>query len=258
MLKYKWGDVEREDYDYYNNWDMPKGRPSLGLGAAFGQKRLQLPVIKTLWVKQTIVAIILAVAILSVMALDSPVLIGFQQGLRYLVAEEHSDFTPVLETFVREGLWLDPYERHVFNDFSDSRTRSEEAMSIPVSGQFSRKFGWIESPVSGNKTFHSGIDIETELSAPVRAALTGVVVKVDHTDKLGRIIVLDHGNGLTTLYGTLGEILVEEKQTVLQGEIIGKAGTLKNASRGQLHFEVRENNKAVDPLERIANVKTSI
>jgi murein DD-endopeptidase MepM/ murein hydrolase activator NlpD len=257
-LKYRWGDVEREDYDYYSSWDNLKGKQSFGLGAAFGHKKIQLPVIKTLWVKQTIVAVMLAVLILSLMTWDSPALVGIQQGLRYLVAEKQSDFTPVLETFVREGLWLDPYERHVFNDMTRTVTKDEEIMSIPVSGQFARKYGWIQSPVSGKKTFHSGIDIETEVSAPIRAALSGIVIHIDYTESLGRVIVIDHGNGLKTVYGTLGEILVEENEFVQQGEIIGKAGTLRNANRGQLHFEVRENNKTVDPLEKITNVKTSI
>ena len=95
----------------------------------------------------------LAVLILSLMTWDSPALVGIQQGLRYLVAEKQSDFTPVLETFVREGLWLDPYERHVFNDMTRTVTKDEEIMSIPVSGQFARKYGWIQSPVSGRKPF---------------------------------------------------------------------------------------------------------
>jgi murein DD-endopeptidase MepM/ murein hydrolase activator NlpD len=256
ILKYRWGDAGKEDYDYQNSWDTYKKKQSIGLGAAFGQRRFQLPVINTLWLKQTLVTIILGIVLLSVMAWDSPALIGVQQNLRYLIAEERSDYTPVLETFVREGLWLDPYERHVFNSLT--RLETEDVMSIPVSGQFARGYGWIESPVSGNRTFHSGIDIETEVSALVRAALTGVVVKIDYTDSLGRVILLDHGNGLTTLYGTLGEILVEVDQKVQQGEIIAKTGTLKSANRGQLHFEVRVNNKPIDPLEKITNVKTRI
>jgi len=256
-LKYKWGELDRENNDYYNRWELPGGRQWLGLGAAFGPKRFRLPVVDILWVKQAVGAIILAVVILAFLAWDSPALRGVQERLRYLVAEERSDMTPALETLVREGLWLDPYERQVFKDSTGSVSKAEEIMSIPVSGQFSRKFGWIES-ISGNKAFHSGIDIETELNAPIRAALTGVVAKVDSSDKLGRFIVLDHGDGLTTVYGTLGEILVEENQAVKQGQIIAKAGKLKDTGRGQLHFEVRENNKAVDPLEKIANVKTSI
>ena len=255
-MKYKWGAAERDDGDNYNTWDTFKKRNSPGLGAAFSQRRLKLPVINSLWIKQSIATVMLGAVLLAVMAWDRPALISIQQGIRYLVAEDHSDYTPVLEAFVRDGVWLDPYERHVFNDLTNKS--SEDVMSIPVSGKFARPYGWIESPVSGNKSFHSGIDIETELRAPVRAALPGVVVKTGHSDNLGRIIVLDHGNGLSTLYGTLGEVLVEKGQNVLQGEIIAKTGTLKNDNRGQLHFEVREHNKAIDPLEKITSVKTSI
>ena len=127
-----------------------------------------------------------------------------------------------------------------------------------VSGHLPENTAGYNHRKSGKKTFHSGIDIETEVGAPIRAALSGIVIHIDYTESLGRVIVIDHGNGLKTVYGTLGEILVEENEFVQQGEIIGKAGTLRNANRGQLHFEVRENNKTVDPLEKITNVKTSI
>lgn len=257
-MKYRWDDFENDDYEYYDSWGTSKNKQSLGIGAAFGQKRIRFPWPNVLWVKQSLTAIGIATLILTVMAWDNPALIGVQQGLRYLVAEEKSDFTPTLEAFVREGLWLDPYERHVFKEITGQDAKKETTMSIPVSGQFARHYGWIESPVSGKKTFHSGIDIETEVGAPIRAALAGVVIKVEKTVSLGRVIEIDHGNNLTTVYGTLSEILVGKNQMVQQGEIIGKAGSVKNINKGQLHFEVREKNKTIDPLEKITNVKTSI
>lgn len=257
-MKDSWKDFEREDWREQDTWSFDRYKP-MNLGEAFGNRRFFLPFKDLGWLQQLLAAIVLFFGLLAFLSWDNPAVVGVQQGVRHLLVEESSDYTPVLEAMVRDGLWLDPYERHVFNAENPAKTKAkEQAMSIPVSGKNVRQFGWIQSSVTGGKTFHSGIDIETELGAPVRAALDGVVTKIETTEKLGRTIEIDHGNGITTLYGTLGEILVEEGAEVRQGEIIAKTGKMANSNKGQLHFEVRERGKAVDPVQKITNVRTSI
>ncbi|WP_227767611.1 M23 family metallopeptidase [Zhaonella formicivorans] len=254
-MKDPWKDFDKDNWK--DSWDLDRYKP-LTLGEAYGNKKIGGPFLEFRWLRQAAVAIVLFFVFLVFFTWDSPKAASLQQNIRYLLVEEQSDFTPVLEAMVKDGLWLDTYDREVYEKEVKQVTREKSPMSIPVSGKFARHFGWVESSVTGKKTFHAGIDIETELGAPVRAALDGTVLKVEETRQLGRVVEIDHGNGLTTVYGTLGEILVAEKQQVKQGEIIAKTGTIIKSKKGQLHFEIREKGKAVDPLTKITDVRTSI
>ncbi|HHX51296.1 MAG TPA: M23 family metallopeptidase [Clostridia bacterium] len=182
-----------------------------------------------------------------------------QETIRYVLCAEESDLTPVIEAMARQGLWLDSVDRQVFQrEGGRIPGSSHEPLAIPASGKYVRGFGEIESPVDGTRVFHSGIDILTETGAPVRATLDGKVTGVCSDPVLGRTVEIQHDDGLTTVYGNLGEILVEKNQRVRQGEIIGKAGEPTSGHGGNLHFEVRENGKPVDPLAKMATVRTSI
>lgn len=257
-MKDNWRDFGREDWKGLDSWNFERYKPG-NIKDAFGYHHIFIPYKRWGWLAQVMAAVILFFAFVAFFSWDNPHVLGVQQSVRYYLVENNSDYTPVLEAMVRDGLWLDSYERHVFNAQKPDKKRAKDTtMAIPVSGKNVRQFGWLQSSITGDKVFHSGIDIETELGAPVRAALDGVVVKVETTEKLGRTIEIDHGQGLTTLYGTLGEILVEEGMEVRQGEIIGKTGQVANSNKGRLHFEVREKGRAVDPLEKITNVRTSI
>lgn len=256
-MKEAWREYEREEWK--DNFETDKYKPMTLAEAYGGSNKFERAFGEMRWLKQLAGAVALFLLTVGLLSWDNPKAITLQQGLKYLLVEEKSDFTPTLEALVREGIWLDPYERQVYQENAGSSESAQQpVMSIPVSGKFARNYGWVQSSITGTKTFHEGIDIETEAGAPVRAALDGQVITVDETQSLGRVIEIQHQNGLSTVYGTMGEILVQVGQSVRQGEIIGKTGKIKSTGKGQLHFEVRENGKAIDPLEKITNVRTSI
>ncbi|MDS1029407.1 M23 family metallopeptidase [Bacillota bacterium LX-D] len=242
------GSWQNKDYNnWYDNLDIDKYKTA-SLSSTYGYKRKN-SFLKHLWIKQFFGALILFAVFLVFFSWKSPGVVSIQENVRYLLAEEKSDFTPVLETMVREGLWLDSYDLQVY--------RSELPMSIPVSGKYVQNFGWVETN-SGENKFHPGIDIETEAAAPVRAALDGKISKVSHKQNLGRIIEITHQNNTVTIYGLLGEILVDEGQLVKQGDIIGKTKAGEQGQQVKLHFEVREKGKAIDPLDKITNNQGTI
>ena len=121
-------------------------------------------------------------------------------------------------------------------------------MAWPVSGPITSPFGYRFHPIYGRKIFHSGIDIGVDEGTPVHAADSGVVVEADWIDGYGNAVIIDHGNGMSTLYGHNSELAVSAGQTVSKGQVIAYAGSTGNSTGPHVHFEVRVNGDPVNPL----------
>ena len=102
----------------------------------------------------------------------------------------------------------------------------------------------------GGKTYqvHTGIDIAAPEGEAVLAAAGGTVVEFGYDVERGNYLVLDHGDGLTTLYGQCRDFTVEEGDTVRAGEMIGAVGKTGMATGPHLHFEVRQNGEPQNPV----------
>ncbi|HEY1420770.1 MAG TPA: peptidoglycan DD-metalloendopeptidase family protein [Candidatus Dormibacteraeota bacterium] len=128
------------------------------------------------------------------------------------------------------------------------------ALSWPMSAfQVTQGFGpstlVLEPPLEGYKHFHTGIDMAAPLGASVMAAASGVVVAVGHTAVgYGNYIIVAHGGGVETLYGHLLATQVLVGDHVARGEQIGREGSTGYSTGPHLHFELRVNNKVVDPM----------
>jgi murein DD-endopeptidase MepM/ murein hydrolase activator NlpD len=113
----------------------------------------------------------------------------------------------------------------------------------PVEGKVSDFFEDAES------IRHQGIDIPSPTGTPIRASNAGRVIYSNHTIKgYGNLIILRHSEEFVTVYAHNDVNLVEEGNWVERGQIIGKVGQTGKASGPHLHFEIRKNNRAVDPL----------
>jgi murein DD-endopeptidase MepM/ murein hydrolase activator NlpD len=119
----------------------------------------------------------------------------------------------------------------------------------PVEGTLEGGFGGRRNPFSGyGYEFHSGQDIEAPWGAPVISGASGRVSFVGWQNGYGQLVVVDHGGGLTTRYGHLSHIDVQLDQTVSRAQILGKVGSTGRSTGPHLHYEVRINDQAVDPL----------
>jgi len=124
------------------------------------------------------------------------------------------------------------------------RVKTEADLVWPLVGPITSPFG----PRWGR--FHAGIDIGSPYYQEVVAALDGEVIYADATKGgLGKAVVLQHGNGLRTVYAHLSIIIAHEGDTVRQGQAIGGVGDTGHATGPHLHFEVRKNGTALDPEE---------
>ena len=113
----------------------------------------------------------------------------------------------------------------------------------------SSTFGVRTDPFLGRSAFHSGIDFAEPRGSDVRATAPGKVIKAGPFGGYGNMVEIDHGDGITTRYGHMSKIAVEVGQTVGRGERVGAVGSTGRSTGPHLHYEVRRNDKAVDPAK---------
>jgi murein DD-endopeptidase MepM/ murein hydrolase activator NlpD len=117
----------------------------------------------------------------------------------------------------------------------------------PIQGRLMSHFGRLSDPFSGEGAFHSGVDISAAYGSAIKAAADAVVASAEWAGSYGRMVVLDHGNGLQTWYAHLSRFDVVEGQWVRRGEVIGRAGATGRATSSHLHYEVRRGGAAINP-----------
>ncbi len=119
---------------------------------------------------------------------------------------------------------------------------------LPVRGLYTSSFGYRRDPITGQRAYHSGIDISAAPGRPVRASAAGVVISTEEYGPLGRSVRLAHGFGITTIYGHLSRINVTPGQRVDRGDLVGLVGNTGRATGYHLHYEVHVDGKPVNPL----------
>ena len=132
--------------------------------------------------------------------------------------------------------------------FEGDWTELADAPSMwPVEGRVASSFGEREDPMNGEGAFHSGIDIDAPYGTPVRAAADGDVAAATVEAGYGREITLDHGHGVSTLYGHLSGFAIVPGDHVVRGQVIGFVGQSGRATGPHLHYEVRLREVPVNP-----------
>lgn len=129
-----------------------------------------------------------------------------------------------------------------------SSLQPKTAFLKPTTGRFADGFGMRLHPITHLMAFHEGLDLAPGWGARVVATQDGTVRFASIRAGYGRLIVLDHGGGLTSWYGHLDEISVKAGQKVKRGQLIGKVGNSGRTTGPHLHFEVRLNGKPQNPL----------
>ena len=125
----------------------------------------------------------------------------------------------------------------------------------PLPGDFSitSPFGYRTDPITGEVSFHDGVDIAAPEGTAILAAADGVVVTTNRTDSwggsYGYYVKIRHDETYETLYAHCSEVLVKAGQEVEQGDVIALVGNTGNSTGNHLHFEVREGGSKVDPME---------
>ncbi len=117
----------------------------------------------------------------------------------------------------------------------------------PMRGRISSPFGWRRDPFTKRRDFHTGIDIKASRGTPIAAAKAGVVTYAGWMGGYGRVVVVNHGGGYTSLYAHCDRLLVRKGQRVNAGQRLARCGASGRATGTHLHFEVRYHNKPINP-----------
>ena len=117
----------------------------------------------------------------------------------------------------------------------------------PVLGWVTSEFGSRRSPFNGTREFHAGVDIAARSGKEVVAPADGIVSEAERRPDLGNAVVVDHGNGLSTLYGHLLQCAVTKGKFVRRGEVLGYVGSTGKSTGSHLHYGVYLNSIPVNP-----------
>ena len=121
---------------------------------------------------------------------------------------------------------------------------------MPISGRLSGAFGWRTDPLHGSGRFHAGVDLAAPAGSPIRATSDGSVTSSGWAGGYGYMVVVSHGNGVETRYAHMSAVAVDVGRSVRQGDVIGLVGSTGRSTGPHVHYEVRIDGRAVDPLSR--------
>lgn len=133
--------------------------------------------------------------------------------------------------------------------FDNKAIASLDFSNAPVAGVLSSPFGWRVDPMTGGNRFHGGVDIAAPYGSPVYLPQSGLVVFSGPYGGYGNVVVVQHSGNLYTLYGHNSYLLVSPGSRVSRGQMIAMVGSTGRSTGPHLHFEVRQGNQYVNPLD---------
>ena len=115
----------------------------------------------------------------------------------------------------------------------------------------SSRYGYRRDPFTGRTKWHDGVDFSATTGTPIRAAADGRVIRSGWFGGYGKMVELDHGNGMTTLYAHTSRTAVKNGDRVRRGQVIGYVGRTGRANAPHLHYEVRVDGRNVNPQSHL-------
>lgn len=119
---------------------------------------------------------------------------------------------------------------------------------LPSVGWITSYFGIRISPYSGGRKMHEGLDVGAPFGTPIVAPADGIITFAGHKPGFGNFVQIDHGYGIETIYAHAQKVIAKNGQKIKRGDLIAKVGSTGYSTGPHLHYEVRVNGIAVDPL----------
>ncbi len=148
---------------------------------------------------------------------------------------------------------VDPKFKQLFVSWKKVDQLEKAMTAIPSirpapTGRFTSGFGVRYDPFSGYAAMHAGVDLAGRHGDPIRTASDGVVTTAGWSGAYGRLVEINHGKGIVTRYGHLSRVTVRPGESVRKGEVIGRMGSTGRSTGTHLHYEVRIDGRAVNPV----------
>ena len=119
---------------------------------------------------------------------------------------------------------------------------------LPINGWISSQFGYRRHPYDGSYRLHAGVDIVAEPGTPVRAPADGKVIYSGERSGYGKVVVIDHGYGIRTLFAHNSKLFTTSGKYVKRGDTVSEVGNTGRSTGPHLHYEIRKNGKPVNPI----------
>ena len=153
----------------------------------------------------------------------------------------------------------DPAFRALFDSWKRLDTLQQGFVAIPSQKpvdvvDFTSGFGVRSDPFRGGAAMHAGLDIRGAIGTPIHATADGIVDRAGWANGYGNLVELNHGRGIQTRYGHLSAILVQPGQRVKRGDVIARMGSTGRSTGSHLHYEVRLDGTAVNPMPFLQSV----
>ena len=161
-----------------------------------------------------------------------------------------TELSPKLDSLENRALTLQEKVKNIYKLQEDKLAYIASTPSIwPVKGWVTSEFGYRKSPFNFSSDFHAGIDIAAQWGTPIFAPADGVVTFAGTKNGYGKMVIIDHGFGITTHFGHTSELLVQEGQKITRGSKIALVGSTGHSTGPHLHYEVHMDGVAVDPMK---------
>lgn len=171
-----------------------------------------------------------------------------QQNLLSATEKQKQEAAEQSETLAKEQNKIEELIRSHSSRGEQQVKDGEWLWPLPGYYEITDPFGYRIHPITGQRSLHTGVDIAAPGGTPIRAAGAGTVIFAGWNDAYGNMIVLDHGGAYSTLYGHQSRLAVGVGTKVQAGQIIGYVGSTGWSTGNHLHFEIRIDSQAVDPL----------
>jgi septal ring factor EnvC (AmiA/AmiB activator) len=146
---------------------------------------------------------------------------------------------------------------HIYHHYANKWQSNIEPTIWPLVGSIRSPFGGRSDPFSGEGAFHTGIDLAASIGTNVHVTADGTVEAAGYSGRYGKLIIVDHGNGVETYYAHLSEYLVVPGQEVRRNEVIALSGATGRVTGAHLHYEVRIAGTPVNPFKYMGKQDTA-
>jgi murein DD-endopeptidase MepM/ murein hydrolase activator NlpD len=188
-------------------------------------------------------------ASLQMMASEVTMALGLKRKIEG--TDDISDEGPLMPTYKESIENYNFLKSASFSRISHNYARAWQKNIVPsmwpLNGRILSRFGERQDPFSGEGAFHTGVDISAITGTPVHAAADGIVYTAEYDSGYGKMVVIDHGNGIRTRYAHLSAFEVVAGQEVRRGQVVALSGNTGHTTSAHLHFEVRMGGNAVNP-----------
>ncbi len=172
------------------------------------------------------------------------------ESLTPLNRERILEVSDQLEKMLRQASFQEESYGQILAVLQDDQLARDATPSIrPIDrGYLSSRYGRRPDPFTGRPAMHPGLDFSAPIGTPIYATASGKVLRVGRRGRMGKMVEIDHGNGITTRYAHMNGFSVDKGQQVQRGQIIGYVGNTGRSTGPHVHYEVIKGGKSQNPF----------